>query len=68
MAATPTRWRLAGDRVSVEIEGIGSLSNPLMGANFLLVRFQPERLFLGTADHLAWVAWQCHTCAIIEKP
>jgi hypothetical protein len=52
----------------MEIEGIGSLSNPLMGANFLLVRFQPERLFLGTADHLAWVAWQCHTCAIIEKP
>lgn len=45
MAATPARWRLPGDRVSVEIEGIGSLSNPLMGANFLLVRFQPERLF-----------------------
>jgi 2-keto-4-pentenoate hydratase/2-oxohepta-3-ene-1,7-dioic acid hydratase in catechol pathway len=45
MVATPARWRLPGDRVSVEIEGIGSLSNPLMGANFLLVRFQPERLF-----------------------
>ena len=63
MAAPPTRWRLPGDRVSAKIEGIGSLSNPVMGANFLFVRFQPEKLFWETADHLAWVAWLVpHMC------
>jgi len=30
MAATPPRWLQPGDEVRVEIEGIGSLSNPVM--------------------------------------
>jgi 2-keto-4-pentenoate hydratase/2-oxohepta-3-ene-1,7-dioic acid hydratase in catechol pathway len=30
MAATPPRWLRAGDQVSVEIEGIGTLSNPVV--------------------------------------
>lgn len=30
MAATPPRWLAPGDRVCVEIEGLGSLSNPVV--------------------------------------
>ncbi|MBM5818110.1 MAG: fumarylacetoacetate hydrolase family protein, partial [Cyanobacteria bacterium K_Offshore_surface_m2_239] len=30
MAATPPRWLAPGDRVEVEIEGLGRLSNPVV--------------------------------------
>jgi 2-keto-4-pentenoate hydratase/2-oxohepta-3-ene-1,7-dioic acid hydratase in catechol pathway len=30
MAANPPRWLRPGDRVAVEIEGIGRLSNPVI--------------------------------------
>jgi 2-keto-4-pentenoate hydratase/2-oxohepta-3-ene-1,7-dioic acid hydratase in catechol pathway len=30
MAADPPRWLRPGDRVSVEIEGIGQLTNPVI--------------------------------------
>ena len=41
MAATPPRWLQSGDTVSISIEGIGTLTNPVLLESEILSPMAP---------------------------